>query len=83
LLILRRRVNTMHPGPTDTDFQRDIEVSATGARPDVAARIFEARNTPVPARLPGGDSRSVLYLASSDSSFVTGAALAVAGGMHI
>jgi hypothetical protein len=35
----------MHPGPTDTDFQRDIEVSATGARPDVAARIFEARNT--------------------------------------
>jgi NAD(P)-dependent dehydrogenase (short-subunit alcohol dehydrogenase family) len=35
------RVNTVPPGPTDTDFQRAIEVSATGAPPVVAARIFE------------------------------------------
>ena len=77
------RVNSIHPGPTDTEFQRDIEVTATGAPPDVAARIFEAR---IPlARHARTDeiARSVLYLACADSSFVTGATLSVDGGMHI
>jgi NAD(P)-dependent dehydrogenase (short-subunit alcohol dehydrogenase family) len=77
------RVNTLHPGPTETDFQRDIEVTATGATPDAAARIFEAR---IPLRRhasPEEIARSVLYLASADSSFVTGSTLTVDGGMHI
>jgi NAD(P)-dependent dehydrogenase (short-subunit alcohol dehydrogenase family) len=77
------RVNSVHPGPTDTEFQRDIEVTATGAPPDVAARIFDAR---IPlARHACADeiARSVLYLACADSSFVTGATLPVDGGMHI
>lgn len=77
------RVNTVHPGPTDTDFQRAIEVSATGAPADVAARIFEARIPLSRHACPEEIARSVLYLASSDSSFVTGAALPVDGGMHI
>jgi NAD(P)-dependent dehydrogenase (short-subunit alcohol dehydrogenase family) len=77
------RVNTVHPGPTDTQFQQDIEVSATGAPPDVAARIFEAR-IPLGRHACAEEiARSVLYLASQDSSFVTGAALSVDGGMHI
>jgi NAD(P)-dependent dehydrogenase (short-subunit alcohol dehydrogenase family) len=77
------RVNTVHPGPTDTDFQRAIEVCATGAPADVAARIFEARIPLSRHACPEEIARSVLYLASSDSSFVTGAALPVDGGMHI
>jgi NAD(P)-dependent dehydrogenase (short-subunit alcohol dehydrogenase family) len=77
------RVNTVHPGPTDTDFQRAIEVSATGAPADVAARIFEARIPLSRHACPEEIARSVLYLACSDSSFVTGAALPVDGGMHI
>ncbi len=77
------RVNTLHPGPTDTQFQRDIEVTATGAAPDVAARIFEARIPLARHARPEEIARSVLYLASSDSSFVTGTTLAVDGGMHI
>jgi NAD(P)-dependent dehydrogenase (short-subunit alcohol dehydrogenase family) len=77
------RVNTVHPGPTDTEFQRAIEVSATGAPPDVAARIFEARIPLSRHACPEEIARSVLYLASADSSFVTGAALPVDGGMHI
>ncbi len=77
------RVNTLHPGPTDTEFQRAIEVSATGAPADVAARIFEAR-IPLGRHACADEiARSVLYLASPDSSFVTGTALAVDGGMHI
>ncbi|HEY8043706.1 MAG TPA: SDR family NAD(P)-dependent oxidoreductase [Streptosporangiaceae bacterium] len=77
------RVNTVHPGPTDTDFQRAIEVAATGAPPEVAARIFEARIPLARHACPEEIARSVLYLASPDSSFVTGAALPVDGGMHI
>jgi NAD(P)-dependent dehydrogenase (short-subunit alcohol dehydrogenase family) len=77
------RVNTLHPGPTDTDFQREIEVSATGAAPDVAARLFEARIPLSRHACPEEIARCVLFLACADSSFVTGATLAVDGGMQI
>jgi NAD(P)-dependent dehydrogenase (short-subunit alcohol dehydrogenase family) len=77
------RVNTIHPGPTDTQFQRDIEVTATGAPPDEAARLFETR---IPLRRhasPEEIARCVLYLASDDSAYVTGIALPVDGGFGI
>ena len=77
------RVNTLHPGPTDTDFQRAIETTATGAAPDVAARLFDARIPLGRHASPDEIARSVLYLASPDSSFVTGSTLTVDGGMHI
>ena len=77
------RVNTLHPGPTDTEFQRAVETSATGASPDMAARLFEARIPLGRHACPEEIARSVLYLASSDSSFVTGSTLVVDGGMHI
>jgi NAD(P)-dependent dehydrogenase (short-subunit alcohol dehydrogenase family) len=77
------RVNTVHPGPTDTDFQRAIETTATGAAPDVAARLFDARIPLGRHASPEEIARSVLYLASPDSSFVTGSTLTVDGGMHI
>ena len=56
---------------------------ATGAPPDVAARIFAARIPRARHACADEIARSVLYLAGQDSSFVTGAALAVDGGMHI
>jgi NAD(P)-dependent dehydrogenase (short-subunit alcohol dehydrogenase family) len=77
----RIRVNTIHPGPTDTPFQEAIETTATGAPKEQAAEIFEQM---IPLRRhasPQEIARSVLYLASDDSSFVTGATLAVDGGM--
>jgi NAD(P)-dependent dehydrogenase (short-subunit alcohol dehydrogenase family) len=77
------RVNTLHPGPTSTEFQQAIETSATGAPPDLAARIFEARIPLARHACPEEIARSVLYLASSDSSFVTGSTLVVDGGMAI
>jgi NAD(P)-dependent dehydrogenase (short-subunit alcohol dehydrogenase family) len=77
------RVNTIHPGPTDTQFQRDIETTATGKPADVAARLFETRIPLSRHASPEEVARSVLYLASADSSFVTGAALPVDGGMQI
>jgi NAD(P)-dependent dehydrogenase (short-subunit alcohol dehydrogenase family) len=77
----RIRVNTIHPGPTDTAFQHAIEMTATGAPQEQAAEIFEQM---IPLRrhaTPAEIARSVLYLASDDSSFVTGTTLAVDGGM--
>ncbi len=77
------RVNTIHPGPTDTQFQRDIEVTATGAPPDEAARLFETRIPFGRHASPEEIARSVLYLASEDSEYVTGIALPVDGGFGI
>ena len=65
------------------DFQQAIETSATGAPPDVAARLFEARIPLGRHACPEEIARSVLYLASADSSFVTGSTHVVDGGMHI
>ncbi len=79
----RIRVNTIHPGPTDTQFQRDIEVTATGAPPDEAARLFETRIPLHRHASPDEIARSVLYLASQDSEYVTGIALPVDGGFGI
>lgn len=76
-------MNTIHPGPTDTDFQRAIEVTATGESGETAAQIFNARIPLARHARPEEIAKSVLYLAGPDSSFVTGATLTVDGGMHI
>lgn len=76
------RVNTIHPGPTDTLFQQAIEVAATGAPPEEAARAFDAMIPLGRHASPEEIAQSVLYLASGDSSFMTGSTLAVDGGMH-
>jgi len=49
----------------------------------VAARLFEARIPLSRHACPEEIARCVLFLACADSSFVTGATLAVDGGMHI
>ena len=77
------RVNTLHPGPTDTAFQRDIEMTATGAPAGMAAQLFDAMIPMARHARPEEIARSVLYLACEDSSFVTGITLPVDGGMQI
>jgi NAD(P)-dependent dehydrogenase (short-subunit alcohol dehydrogenase family) len=75
------RVNTIHPGPTDTAFQHGIEVAATGLREDEAARAFDAL---IPLHRHARTEEIaglVAYLASDESAFVTGATLAIDGGM--
>jgi NAD(P)-dependent dehydrogenase (short-subunit alcohol dehydrogenase family) len=77
------RVNSIHPGPTDTEFQREIERTATGQPDDVAARLFEAR---IPlARHASVDeiARTVAFLAGDESAFITGATISIDGGMSI
>jgi NAD(P)-dependent dehydrogenase (short-subunit alcohol dehydrogenase family) len=77
------RVNTIHPGPVDNEFQHRIEVAATGADRDQAAAIFDAMIPLARHAAPDEVARATLFLASEDSSFVTGATLTVDGGMSI
>ena len=77
------RVNTIHPGPVDNEFQQRIEIAATGADRDRAASIFDQLIPLGRHAAPGEIGRVMLFLASDESSFITGATLAVDGGMSI
>lgn len=77
------RVNTLHPGPTATAFQTGIETRATGLGAEAAASAFDAM---IPLRRHAGPEEvaaAALFLAGDESRFVTGATLAVDGGMSI
>jgi NAD(P)-dependent dehydrogenase (short-subunit alcohol dehydrogenase family) len=77
----RIRVNTLHPGPTSTAFQSEIERTATGLPDDEAAAVFDEL---LPLRrhaTPEEIAAATLYLASDESSFVTRTTLAVDGGL--
>jgi NAD(P)-dependent dehydrogenase (short-subunit alcohol dehydrogenase family) len=75
------RVNTIHPGPVDNEFQHIVEEAATGADRAVAATIFDGMIPLGRHAAPEEIARGMLFLASDDSSFMTGATLAVDGGM--
>ena len=77
------RVNTIHPGPVDNEFQHRIEVAATGADRDRAALIFDQLIPLGRHAAPDEVGRAMLFLASDESSFITGATLTVDGGMSI
>jgi NAD(P)-dependent dehydrogenase (short-subunit alcohol dehydrogenase family) len=75
------RVNTIHPGPVDNEFQRRVEEAATGAGPAAARTIFDEMIPLGRHAAPDEIARVMVFLASDDSSFMTGATLAVDGGM--
>jgi NAD(P)-dependent dehydrogenase (short-subunit alcohol dehydrogenase family) len=77
------RVNTVHPGPVDNDFQHAIEMAATGAPSQQAAAIFEQRIPLSRHAMPAEVARAILFLASEDASFITGTTLAIDGGMSV
>jgi NAD(P)-dependent dehydrogenase (short-subunit alcohol dehydrogenase family) len=77
------RVNTIHPGPVDNEFQHRIEVAATGADAERAASIFSQLIPLARHAAPDEVARAMLFLASDESSFVTGATVTVDGGMSI
>jgi NAD(P)-dependent dehydrogenase (short-subunit alcohol dehydrogenase family) len=79
----RIRVNTIHPGPVDNAFQHRIEMAATGAPEPEAAAAFERMIPLARHATPEEVAAAVLFLASDDSAFITGATVPVDGGMSV
>jgi NAD(P)-dependent dehydrogenase (short-subunit alcohol dehydrogenase family) len=81
-LVPRRiRVNSLHPGPTSTAFQQDIEMRATGQPPDEAARVFDKIVPLGRHSSPEEIAHAVLYLASDESAMMTSHTFAIDGGL--
>jgi len=73
------RVNSVSPGPTATSI-----IKRNVADEKAFERILEFMKTMVPMKRMGEPlevARAVLFMASEDSSFTTGAELMVDGGM--
>ena len=75
------RVNTIHPGPVDNNFQLNVEKNLSGVIGRDATQFFNDI-IPLHRHVRAEEvARSVLYLASDASSFTTGSLLMVDGGL--
>jgi len=79
----RIRVNTIHPGPIENEFQFSVERGLSEVLGRDAMAFFDEMIPLHRHGKPEEIARSVLYLASDQSSFTTGAMLMVDGGMSI
>ena len=77
----RIRVNSLHPGPTSTPFQDDIEMRATGKSQEEASEIFDSIIPLGRHTSPEEIARAALYLASDDSSHMTSHTFVIDGGL--
>ena len=77
------RVNALCPGPVDNVFQNNIEKEASEM---IGADATEMINSMIPLKRharPEEIARTVLFLASGQSSFSTGSVFMSDGGMNI
>lgn len=77
------RVNTLNPGPITNGFQQRVEDDLGQIIGRDGTQFFDEIIPMGRHALPEEVARSVVYLASSQSSFTTGAILSVDGGMSV
>jgi NAD(P)-dependent dehydrogenase (short-subunit alcohol dehydrogenase family) len=77
------RVNSLHPGPTDNEFQHTIEIEAIGASREESSKAFEQMIPLSRHAAPDEIAAAVVFLASDESRFMTGTQLVVDGGLSI
>jgi NAD(P)-dependent dehydrogenase (short-subunit alcohol dehydrogenase family) len=75
------RVNTIHPGPIDNDFQRAVEADLSTVMGRDATAFFDSVIPLGRHGRPAEIAEAVLYLASGRSSFTTGSLLMADGGL--
>ena len=75
--------NTIHPGPIDNGFQLAVEKGLGEAIGGDGTAFFNALIPLHRHAAPEEIASSVLYLATDQSSFTTGAMLMVDGGMSV
>jgi NAD(P)-dependent dehydrogenase (short-subunit alcohol dehydrogenase family) len=77
------RVNVIAPGPIDNSFQKNIEDGITKATGRDGTKLLDSI-IPLHRHAQAEEvARSVLFLASAQSSFSTGSVFMADGGMHI
>lgn len=75
------RVNSIHPSPVNTRMMRSLEEGFNPGKAEAAKEAF-AQGIPLGRYAESGDiAKLVLFLASDDSSFITGAQYRIDGGM--
>ena len=78
----RIRVNTLHPGPTSTEFQDAIEMAVTGQPQADAAAIFDGLLPLGRHTTPHEIAQAALYLASDASAMVTSTTFSIDAGLR-
>jgi NAD(P)-dependent dehydrogenase (short-subunit alcohol dehydrogenase family) len=77
----RVRVNTLHPGPTSTAFQDDIEMRFTGQDVEAARRVFDDM-IPLGRHTTSEEiAQAVLYLAADSGAMVNSQQFSIDGGL--
>jgi NAD(P)-dependent dehydrogenase (short-subunit alcohol dehydrogenase family) len=77
----RVRVNTLHPGPTSTAFQDDIEMRFTGEEVEAARKAFDDMIPLGRHTTPEEIAQAVLYLAADSGAMVNSQQFSIDGGL--
>jgi NAD(P)-dependent dehydrogenase (short-subunit alcohol dehydrogenase family) len=77
----RVRVNTLHPGPTSTAFQDDIEMRFTGQELEAARQAFDEMIPLGRHTTPEEIAQAVLYLAADSGAMINSQQFSIDGGL--